>query len=208
VNNKLKKSGQRAIQYWFADGLAELSGGVICLLLAGLFYLLALVAWSPLTNLVFFLIAFGGGYAIRRVFLRMKERLTYSRTGYVAPKSTREDRVGLAVAIIFTALLMILMLILVINGPHSMVWTTAIGGLILGFIFSFTGYRTGLWRLYFLAAFCLATGFGLSISSLGDFFGVAVLMVLTSLVLFAFGGLTRWNYLHHTSPLPSESNGQ
>jgi len=208
MDNKLKKSGQRAIQYWFADGLAELSGGLICLLLAGLFYLLTLVPWSPLTNLAFFSIAFGGGYAIRRVFLRIKERSTYLRTGYVAPKSPREDKVGLAVAILFTALLMTLMLILLINGPQSLVWTTAIGGLILGFIFGWAGYQTGLWRLDFLAAFCLAAGFGLSISGFGDPGGVAVLMVLASLVLFAFGGLTRWTYLHHNPPLPGGTSGQ
>jgi hypothetical protein len=207
MDNKLKKSGQRAVQYWWADGLAELSGGVICLLLAGLFYLLTLVAWTPLTNLVFFLIAFGGGYAIRRVFLRIKERSTYPRTGYVAPKSAREDRVGLAVAIIFTILLMALMLYLTLNGTQSMKWMPAITGLILAFSFGLAGSRTGLWRLYFLAIFCLMAGFGLSISGFGDFAGTAILLVLTSLVLFTFGGLTRWTYLHHNRLLPGESNG-
>jgi hypothetical protein len=208
MDNKLKKSGQRAVQYWFVDGLAELSGGMICLLLAGLFYLLTRLPWTPLTNLVFFLVAFGGAYGIRWVVLRIKERSTFPRTGYVAPKSAREDRVGLAAAIVFTALLMVLMLFLVMQGPHSVVWTPAIGGLILGFIFGWAGYQTGLWRLNYLAAFCLVAGFGLSISSFGDLAGAAVLMVLTSLALFVFGGLTRWTYLHQNPVLPGETNGQ
>jgi hypothetical protein len=207
MDNKLKKSGQRATPYWWADGLAELSAGVICLILAGLNSFLSRVPWTPLTSLIFFLVVFGSAYGIRRGMLHIKERSTYPRTGYVAPKSWREDRVGVAVAIVFTVLLMALMLFLVMTGSRSLVWMTAGIGLILGFIFGWAGYQTGLWRLYFLAAFCLVAGFGLSISGFGDFAGAAILLALTSLVLFAFGGLTRWAYLHHTSPLPGESNG-
>jgi hypothetical protein len=208
MNDKLNQSEQRAIQYWFVDGLAELSGGVICLLLAGLFILLSLVPWTPLTNLIFFLAAFGSAYAVRLVMLRIKEHSTYPRTGYVAPKSTREDRSGQAVAIIFTILLLVLMIYLIMNGAQSVQWMPAIGGLILSFIFGWAGHQTGLWRLYFLATFCLLAGFGLSIAGFGDLTGSAVLLALTSLMLFAFGSLSRWSYLHHTPVFPGESNGQ
>jgi hypothetical protein len=208
MNTRLNQSGQRAIQYWFVDGLAYLSGGVICLLLACLNYFFSKVPWTILTNLIFFLVIFGGAYGLRRIMLRVKERSTYPRTGYVAPKTLREDKVGLAIAITFTILLLALMLInLIVNGAQSMKWMPAIGGLILGFIFGWAGYQTGLWRLYFLAAFDLLAGFGLSIIGISDFTGAALLMLLTSLVLFTFGGLTRWNYLHHTLTLPGEANG-
>jgi hypothetical protein len=208
MNVRLDQSRIRAMQYWFVDGLAELSGGAICLLLAGLFYLLSLAPWNPLTNLVFFLAAFGGTYAIRLVMLHVKEHSTYPRTGYAAPKSAREDKVGLAVAIAFSILLLALMIYLVMNGVQSMKWMPAVGGLILGFIFGWAGYQTGLWRLYFLSAFGLLAGFGLSIAGLGDLTGSAVLMALTGLVLVAFGGLTRWTYFHNTPALPGETNGQ
>jgi hypothetical protein len=34
MEKNIKATQRRAVQYWFADGLAELIGGVMCLLLA------------------------------------------------------------------------------------------------------------------------------------------------------------------------------
>jgi hypothetical protein len=196
MNENLNKSQQRALQYWFIDGLAELSGGVICLLLAIAFFLWGIVPQSPLTDLIFFLILFGGGYLIRRVVLRLKERTTYPRTGYVAYKRGKQNKVAFYIAIGFTILLLALQVLLVLNGQQSLMWIPAIGGLIFAFIFSWTGYQTAMPRFYFLAVFCLLVGFGLAISGIGNMFGAALLSALTGLILIAFGGLDRWNYTH------------
>jgi hypothetical protein len=74
-----------------------------------------------------------------------------------------------------------------------------IGGVIYTFIFAFTGYRTKLIRFYFLAGFCLSVGVLLSLSGMGDFLGAAVLSFSASLVLFTFGIVTRYTYLHQSS---------
>jgi hypothetical protein len=200
----LKKSQRRAIQYWFIDGLAELSGGFTCLLLAIIFFIQNKLPVTPLIYLALFLITFIVAFGIRWIIQRAKEHSTYLRTGKVTPKSGWENRGALAIAIGFTVLLIVLMAFLTLQARKSVDWTPGIGGLIFAFIFAWTGYQTALIRLYFLSLFCLLTGVLLVFVGPGGFPGAAFLCILTSLVLFVFGGVTRWTYLHQHPQLPEE----
>jgi MFS family permease len=203
----LKKSQQRAIQYWFMDGLAELSGGLICLLLAIIFFIQHRLPVTPLSYKALFLIPFIIAFGIRWIMQRVKEHSTYLRTGKVTPKSGWENQGAMAIAISFTVLLLGLMFFQILQAPKSIDWMPGIGGLIFAFIFAWTGYQTALLRLYFLSLFCLLTGVGLAIVGLGGLLGATLLCILTSLILFVFGSVTRWTYLHQNPLLPEENDG-
>lgn len=203
MQENLKSSQLRAIQYWFADGLLELSGGVICLLLAIYFAIQQVLPASSGAFALIFLALFVAAYGIRRLMMSIRQRSTYPRTGYVELRKGWQDRRLSWVAIVFTALLLGFLLFTILRGIQTMLWMPVISGIIFLFLFFLTGYRTKLTRFYFVSGFSLLLGLFLSFSGLGDFWGTAVLSLGTGLVLLAFGVVTRVDYLRH-SPASGE----
>jgi hypothetical protein len=203
MQDNLKTSQLRAIQYWFADGLPELSGGVICLLLA-IYFAIQQVMPASLGGFAFiFLALFIASFGVRKLMLSIRQRKTYPRTGYIEVRKGWQDRRLMWVAIGFTLLLMGFLLYTILRGLQTMLWMPVIGGVIFLFIFFLAGYRTKLTRFYFVSGFSLLLGLFLSFSKLGDFWGTALLSLGTGLVLLAFGVVTRVDYLRH-SPASGE----
>lgn len=193
MENRLKESQKRAVQYWFSDGLAELSGGAIGIILALYFIIQKIVpdASFPIIFLFLFMAAFG----IRKLMLQYRERSTYPRTGFIEPKKGMQDRLQLGAAVGFSFILLGFMVYTIWQGIQTLRWMPAIGGVIFAFIFTLAGYRSRLARFYFLGAFCLLLGVILAVSGLGDLWGTALLCFGTSLVLLAFGSIARAAYL-------------
>ena len=196
MEKKLNTSQKRALQYWFVDGLAELTGGVMCIILAIYFGIISLMPDSGWATTILFVIVFGLAFITRWLIQRIRQRYTYPRTGYVAPKSGWEDRRQMIISIVFTLLLLLAMIYLILTrGEGALELTPMIGGVILAFIFSMAGLETKLIRFIYLAIFCLLLGAVLAFSSLSNFWGAAILSLSTSLVLFAYGIITRRAYL-------------
>jgi hypothetical protein len=199
MEKNLKASQKRALQYWFADGLTELSGAAICLLLTIYFVIQQILAASKGYFVILFFIVFVAAFGVRKLMLSYRERSTYQRTGYVEPRKGMEDRRFLGIAIGFTVLLLGFMLFTILRGIQTMVWMPVIAGVIFGFIFILVGLRTKLMRFYFLVVFCFLMGVFLSLSGLGDMWGAALLSLVTGLVLLAFGIVTRLTYIRQTN---------
>jgi hypothetical protein len=208
MEKNLKASQQRAMQYWFSDGLAELSGGAIALLLAVYFMIQQIIPAAQGSFALIFLAVFVAAFGIRKLMLWFRERTTYRRTGFIEPKKEWEDRRLLGITIGFTVLLMGFMLFTILRGIETFVLLPALGGIIYAFVFALAGYRTKLIRFYFLAGFCLLLGVFLSVSGLGDLWGAALLSLCTSLVLFSFGAVTRLEYLRQAPATAEQADEQ
>jgi hypothetical protein len=194
------------VQYWFADGLGELTGGIICFLLTIYFGVQQILPASQGSFALIFLFVFIAAFGIRKLMFWYRERSTYPRTGYIEPKKGWEDRRLLGIAIGFTVLLLGFMLYTIFRGIQTMALMPALGGMIYAFIFALAAYRTKLVRFYFLAGFCLVLGVFLAFSGMGDFWGAALLSLFTGLVLIAFGIVTRITYLHQSPVTPEQAN--
>ncbi len=201
MRDHLKKAQQRATQYWFVDGLVELGGGVIGLLLSAAFVMGPAAFRSRWSVPVFFLAALAVTMGLRWVIQRIKERDTYPYTGYVAPLSGWENKRTVAATLLFTLLLLAVNLYLTLRAPQSLLWSPAAGGLAFALVFAWTAYLAAPPRFYFLALFCLLAGGALAISGLGYLPSMGILCGLIGLVLVAFGGLTRRAYLRHIRQL-------
>jgi MFS family permease len=206
MDKNLQASQQRAIQYWFADGLAELTGGVLGLLLAIYFCVQQILQSAQGIFALLFLFVFVIAFGIRKLMLWYRERSTYPRTGYVEVKNEREDHKLLGVEVGFTLLLIGFMLYTILRGIQTVVWMPAVAGVVLAFIFALAGYQTKLVRFLFLGAFCLLLGGFLALSGLGDLWGSAILSLGTSLVLFAFGIITRLAYVNQIKTTAKQSD--
>ena len=195
MDKDIKALQLRSVQYFFSDGLAELSGAAICMLLSIYFLILQVVPASQGGFAIFFLLVFVAAFGIRKLMFWYRERSTYPRTGFVEPKK-RQDRRLLGIEICFTVLLLGFMLYTILRGTQTMAWMPAISGIVFAFIFALMGSRTKLVRFYFLAGFCLVLGFLLALTGLGNLWGAALLSFITGLVLLSFGIVTRATYLH------------
>lgn len=196
MDKDIKASQVRAVQYFFTDGLAELSGAAICMLLAVYFLILQILPASQEGGFaIFFLLVFMAAFGIRKLMFWYRERNTYPRTGFVELKK-RGDRRLLGIEIGFTVILLGFMLFTIIRGVQNIAWIPVLSGVIYAFIFALVGYRTKLVRFYFLAVFCLLLSVFLALSGIDDFWGAAILSFITGLVLLSFGIVTRATYLH------------
>ncbi len=198
MENNIRSAQKRALQYWFSDGLAELSGAAIGLLLALFFTILAILPSSNSIFSLLFLILFVAAFGIRKLMLGYRQHSTYPRTGFVEARQGLQDPALIVITIGFSVLLLGFMIFTIIKGIQIFSWLPIIGGVVFCFIFSLAGFRTMTPRFYFLAAFCLILGGILAVCGLGDLWGMALLSLGTCLVLLSYGMITRWRYLSQT----------
>jgi hypothetical protein len=199
MENTINTTQQRAIQYWFADGLAEFLGASICLLLAIYFAAQPFIPQSSFA--IFFLLLFIAAFGLRKLLYSLRQRSTYQRTGYVQAMRGFQDRRLRFIAIAFTVLLLALMLYTILQGIDMLPWLTAVSGVSFAFLFLLTALEAKLCRFYYLAGFSILLGIGLVLIRLGNFWGVAVQSFVLGVSLAAFGIRTRLNYLRHSVPL-------
>ena len=208
MEKNLKASQQRAMQYWSADGLAELSTAALCFLLAIYFIVQQLLPAAQGSFALIFLIVFIAAFGVRKLMLWYRQRSTYPRTGFVEPKKGWEDRKFLGIAIVFTLLLLGFNLYMILRGIQTVALMPALGGIMFAFMFALAASRIKLVRFYFLAAFCLLLGVFLALSGLGDLWGAALLSLITGLVLLAFGIITRLAYLRQANVVLEQADGR
>ena len=200
---------QRVKRYWFKDGIGELAGG-------GLFVVIGLYFaghdWLPPnsgiraiwdSSLILLLIA--GMFVTRRLINALKTRLTYPRTGYVeyfpSQKNTPARRVLTAV------IAMVVSLLLVFFGKYvgSFNWIPGFTGLVAGAIFIMTQTRGGGNRFYWLGAISILLGLVLSFSGLSESYSLGLFYGLVGVAAMFSGGLTLAHYLRE-NPMPAEEN--
>lgn len=201
MNTEINTAVQRTRQYWYVDGLSEMALGGICLVLALYFFasasLLAGSFLAELLNMLFLLILVGSSLLARRIVNRLKTRLTYPRTGYVAYRHATGWR---RMAVAGTAVLISLSVTaLLVASPVAISWMPAVTGLVFGATGLFMGYRIGLLRFYLLGLGSLLLGGAASLSGLENISALAVYYALMGLALLLSGGLTLRSYLRETS---------
>jgi hypothetical protein len=209
MQNNLTDVEQRVKRYWFKDGLGELVGGGMMLLI-GLFF--AGQKWLPqgsmgrtLLQSSLTVLLIGGALAMRWLVNKLKTRLTYPRTGYVeyepGPKNTPSRRVFTAgIAISVSALLVIFG-----RSFGSFNWLPGFTGLLFGVVFIILRARSnGVGRFYVLGTFCVILGMALSFSGLPMGYSLGLFYGLTGIVSMVSGGITLISYLRE-NPLPDES---
>lgn len=95
AKNGIAQAEQRAWDYWFVDGLPNLVSGVACVLVATSLLSAAMrprhtiIAITSIVSLVLYVFLL---IRLRSVVEWLKERITYPRTGYVAPPNLPDDQ--------------------------------------------------------------------------------------------------------------------
>jgi hypothetical protein len=186
-------------RYMYEDGLFEIAAGLLLLLIG-----LGLFSWLTFTEIssalgitlmaVLIALAVGGGFLIKRAVEKLKQRITYPRTGYVAYKQDEPDR-GRLFVIVAALLLALITLFL----PEELSRMSTIVGAFLGVVLVALGYRLGLKRFYALGFITLLSGLIMSALFEQETLGVAFTLAVSGLALIISGGLALRKYLkRHT----------
>lgn len=203
TNDPIQETIQRTNRYWYVDGLAEMGTGTL-LALYGLFVLVASripAGWAAaLLNGIGQPLFFIGGTILMGVIVRrLKERVTYPRTGYVAyRRRPRRAARALVMGLVFGATFSILSIVLISSLRDN--WIPAFVGLALGATQAWMAYSLGVRRFYLLAACTILMGLGLAFLTLPADMPLVVFFVGIGLCAILSGTWALLHYLRSTTP--------
>ena len=190
-------------RYWYVDGLVEIGTGSIILILGIMFWGIAQVG---LSNIPDWLMGLGptavivlAWVVVNKLVNAIKEKVTYPRTGYVAPPQKPHNLFRAALITLFTTGVCLLVIYTAF---------TYIGRGIIAVIMSvffacfmvFLAYRFGLRRFYFLAGLNLILGTGIALLHLPDPMDVAAFLSIFGILWAISGAITLHHYLKITHP--------
>jgi hypothetical protein len=218
----IRRSGRRILQYELVDGSFELLFAVLFLLMGGILFVQAAMPrslWSDLLAGPGFLIFFPGvAYLLDRLVRRLKERLTWPRSGYlvrkpapeVSPQVRRTIYIGIPVlTLLILSLLAIYRPILIPAGSAAVTANlpifTIFFSLMLSGVWILIGWRLGLRRFFLVALLTLAIGAGTAFSLRDDLVSLAASFAAEALVLGISGLVTLLAYMRR-NPLPVEDD--
>jgi hypothetical protein len=208
MNEDIDQVVRRTRQYWFSDGLVELSIGSLFLILGFYFYLQFTLPTGSLLliglQVGFVFLLFGVIFLSRYLVNKIKSHLTIPRTGFVSYKraSRKQQLVSIAIVCIIAGFNIVLFL----TTSLSLNWVPAITGLIVGSLWLISAIRVGLLRFYLQSMLAFLLGIILSLSSLDIYLGLALFYGILGCVLVVSGGWTLTTYLRQHPPL--EENQQ
>ena len=210
MNEQIQDWTKRTQRYWYVDGLAEIGVGAILVVL-GLFYavletLPANAAKSWLLGLGQPVLIIGFAVLVRWIVRRLKEKITFPRTGFIAyrPAEPRRKISGILIAIVTAVTLGLV--VFISRSWVNLQWVPSITGLFAGLLTFMIAYRIKLPRFYFLTIYTLAVGFTASLLRLTDSLNNEVFLIGLGVGWIVSGLLTLVKYLRSTSPAEVESD--
>lgn len=208
MQHNLFEVEQHVKRYWYTDGIGELIGGGMFILLAIYFALQEFLGQNSLVGGILqvslILVMIGGMAISRKLVTALKTRLTYPRTGYVEyhvdERNLRSRRIWV-ILLAFTISALTMVFVRLFQSFDSIVAVTGVAvGLILVIL---RAKAAGLTRFYALGLISIALGLALSVSKLPNGYSLGLFYGLMGLCFMISGGLTLRRYLEE-NPLPVE----
>lgn len=203
---------KRITRYWYTDGIAEVIGGGMFLLLGLYFAAQEFMGQNSLasgllqTSLALLMI--GGAFVSRRLVNALKARLTYPRTGYVEYQINEDQmkrRRVWAFALAFVVSVLTMIFVRTFQIVDSLV---AVTGVMVGLILIILRAKSaGITRFYFLGGISLVLGLALSVSRLPNGYSLGLFYGLMGICFLISGGITLAKYLRD-NPLPGDGQDE
>jgi hypothetical protein len=201
--NQVSKDLTRTLRYWYIDGLSEIAGGLVILLLGLTDFLAALFTGQPYWN---WIIGFGqpllilGAAILTRTYLpKIKEKITYPRTGYVEYHKRTPSQTLQRVLLPFLIAFVISALLGVIdNKIPDRYWPLLLSGCV-ALAMAYLGARLDVHRFYLEAFFCVLLGVVLYSANLPYQWSAAFVFSGMGILWCLFGIIVFVHYLHSTS---------
>lgn len=206
---ELERIEKRTIQYWFEDGIFEISLGVFLLLLALVFLGFTLAPRGSTLNFVLgvgFLPAFLlGAWIMKKLTRYLKEKLTYPRTGYVSyRKQPAGKRRARAVIVGGMAAMLASLSALVFSHRYGgFAIFPVVSGLAFGLALGFIALRSGLARVAGVAVLSALAGVLLGLAGWPEMKALTVFYAVLAVALIV-SGLAGCRLYLRRNPIPEK----
>jgi MFS family permease len=174
----IEKIEKRTVQSFYDDGLAEISTGLIFLLLGAYFFAQAAApersAFRSALSVLFVLVIVSAGFLVSRILRFLKRRITYPRTGYVAFKKKEPSSKRRAATMIVGGIIGAATAALYGLSPSFKVLFPALNGLLLAVAVLLIAGKIGLARFYILSAASAVIGLAVTAAGVGDIKGISL----------------------------------
>jgi hypothetical protein len=208
MHNNFSDVEQRVKRYWYTDGIGELIGGGMFILLGVYFALQEFLGQNStlggILQVSLVLVMIGGMAVGRWLVNTLKTRLTYPRTGYVEYQVNEghltSRRIWVAI-LAFAVSALTMVFVRLFQAFDSIVAVTGVAvGLVLVVL---RAKASGLARFYVLGAASILLGLALSISGFPNGYSLGLFYGLMGVSFMISGGLTLRHYLQQ-NPMPVE----
>jgi len=203
---------QRIKRYWFSDGIGELAGGGMFLLLAAYFGIPQFLGENNLLSVILqsslVLVMVAGIFVVRWLVTVLKTRLTYPRTGYVEYRVDKKHAIRIRTLAMAFAMVIAFLMVLLARSIQIVDSTVLVTGVVVGVVFVILrGKSYGVQRFYLLGAISVVIGIALSFSGLPNGYSLAAFYGLMGLGVMISGGWVLFRYLKN-NPLPTEGDNE
>lgn len=200
---------RRVTRYWYSDGIGELIGGGMFILLGIYFALQEFLGQNSMLGgilQVSLILVMIGGMAVSRWLVNtLKTRLTYPRTGYVEYQVNEHNMKLRRVGVILLAFMISSLTMVFVRLFENIDSIVAVTGVAVGLILMILRAKSsGLARFYILGAISIVLGLGFSVSGLPNGYSLGLFYGLMGVSFLLSGGLTLRRYLED-NPLPADA---
>ena len=208
MEDKMLEVEKHVKRYWFSDGIGELAGGGLFLLLAAYFGIPQFLGENNFLSVILqsslVLVLIGGIFGVRWLVTALKTRLTYPRTGYVEYRVDKKHAIRVRTFAMAFAMVMAFLMVLLARSIQIVDSTVLVTGVVVGVVFVILcGKSYGVQRFYLLGAVSVILGAILSLGKLPNAYALAAFYGLMGLAVLISGGVVLFRYLRE-NPLPTE----
>lgn len=196
---------KRGEQYWYEDGLWELTIGLLFVFYSAYYGLVGLLPQESglrsILSVGYIVVVPGAMLVASWIVRRLKERITAPRTGHIAVVRSRHIIQAVILAAVVGAATVAAALLI-----ESLYVPVLVGGGGMAIALAITAYRIGITRMIAPAVVSLIAGFVLSVTTDAPEPGFSFLFGSVGLVIAILGAVTFSRYLRRNPEQPSEEN--
>lgn len=196
MNDTVDKYVKKAQRTYYDDGLAEMISGLFMAGAGAALLLVAALDLSLFPGALLFLgilaAVIGLGLLLRRFVLGLKDRISYSRTGYVSYRHDEPDYGRWILLFVGVALIAALLFL-----PEQFNTIQFGIGVLMAAVLFYLGYRLNLARFYVVGSACFLVGLATTLWIGEEVLGAATALLGCGLLLFVSGAIALANYLRH-----------
>ena len=207
-NKEINETIKRTKRYWYVDGFSEIGVGLLLIVII-LFNHLAGLVQQPALQIVLFVVGLPalivlGGRGLSRLVVRLKEKYTYPRTGYVAYQGKTGSRRWKRVLLAGALGLLVGALTSLLSGNLPIIYQQLFVALMIALAYIYIGYAIGLKRFYWIAGATLALGGALILTGASEAQYLLTFFVGQGLIWIISGLAAMRQYFGSTQP-PAEA---
>lgn len=210
-NKEINETIKRTKRYWYVDGFSEIGIGLLLIVIILFNYLVGQVQ-TPILQILLVVVGLPGvivlgSRGLSRVVVKLKEKYTYPRTGYIAYRTKTGSRRWKRVLLAGTVGLLAGALTSLLSGSLPLIYEQLFVTVMIACAYTYIGYSIGLKRFYWIAGATILLGLGLSLARLEEIRYFLTFFVGQGLIWIVSGLLALRQYFGGTQPPAEEGEG-